>query len=77
MIEFQNYDDSFSGCHMKLYKELLNFLAVMSQKSEVFKNSFHNHRKFQEYGSKHFFDRSNLEKECHTNYNLKNKHAKD
>ena len=29
---FQYYDGSFSGCYMKLYKDLLNFLAVMSQK---------------------------------------------
>ena len=32
VFEFQNYDDSFSGWYMKLYKELLNFLAIISKK---------------------------------------------
>lgn len=69
VFEFQNLDDSFSGRYMKLYKELLNFLAVISQKYsrihiiiiENFKNSV---------PSIFFFDRSNLEKECHTNHGM-------
>ena len=31
VFEFQNYDDSFSGWYL-VHKELLNFLAVISQK---------------------------------------------
>ena len=70
VFEFQNYDDSFSGWYL-VHKELLNFLAVISQKySRIHIIIIEN---FKNMVPSIFFDRSNLEKEYHTNYNLKNK----
>ena len=53
VFEFQNYDDSFSGWYMKLYKELLNFLAIISKKySRIHIIIIEN---FRNIGSNHFF----------------------